>query len=219
MKKIGLFVIILAAILTSCSSEPKYEVEVNIKNNSSLKDKEIIISQKVDGETTYSKVSTIKGDNFSLDIPAQKDALLFLVIPESDINEIMLAAGEGGSIIHVNIDGEKVNFSGTPLNDKLQSYIQATEAVSASFEKLDNDFSQLQEAGNLTTEAIENHKLERSQLLKENTDRIIAFIKENVDNPVGEYYFVNNYVMFPIDRKQEMQSFATDKIKKSIGIE
>jgi uncharacterized membrane protein len=58
----------------------------------------------------------------------------------------------------------------------------------------------------------------RTQLLKENTDRIVSFTKENVENPIGEYYFMIHYTTFPLERKLELNSFASEKLKKEFHI-
>ncbi|MDR0796096.1 MAG: DUF4369 domain-containing protein [Tannerella sp.] len=215
MKKFLLFASI-AAIFASCSSKSKFELDVNIRNNNSIMNKEIFVVQRIDGAIVSTDSAKIKKEQFSLNLPYKGAALMTVSIPESDVNEIMMASEEGK--IQLNIDGVKPRIGGSPVNDRLQAFLQQSDSVSLLFQKLDNDYNSQNKTGTLTTQLTDDYRQKKSQLLKENTDRIIAFIKENIDNPIGEYYFMTNYILFPMDRKLEMNGFATQKIKDAFGI-
>jgi len=225
MKKIFLFASI-AAILASCSSKPKFDLEVNIQNNYSLVNKKFIVTQKIDGKVVYADTSKIKKEHFLLNIPYKGPALLNISIPGSNVGNMMMAAEEG--TVQLNIDGTQLHFSGTPLNDRLQIFYQGSDSVSLLFQQLDKDWETFDSQPKISKQTpqmkaeyqqkSDEYGQKRAQLLKENTDRIIAFIKENVDNQVGEYYYMINYVTFPMDRKLEMNSFATPKLKKEFGL-
>jgi len=225
MKKI-LLLASIAALLASCSSKPKFNLDVNIHNNNSLLNKKFIVHQLIDGSIVYADTVKIKKDQFLLEIPYKGPGLLNISIPGSNVKDVMLAAEEGK--IKLNIEGDKSHFEGTPLNDRLQAYYLGNDSVSLLFQHLDNEriafYSQPRPA-KLTPKMLEEFQQKgdefnekRAQLLKENTDRIVAFIKENVDNPVGEYYFVTNYIIFPVDRKLELNGFATEKLKRMLRI-
>jgi len=225
MKKILLFASI-AAILASCSSKPKFNLEVNIQNNYSLVNKKFVVIQKIDGKVVYADTIKIKKEHFLLDIPYKGPALLNISIQGSNVGNIMMASEEGK--VQLNIDGTQLRFTGTPLNDRLQAFYQGSDSVSLLFQQLDNGRKALDsqpKPAKFTPQMkaeyqqkIEDYRQKREQLLKENTDRIIAFIKENVDNQVGEYFYIINYVTFPLDRKLELNSFATPKLKKEFGL-
>jgi len=223
MKKI-LLITSIVALFASCSSKPKFELEVNIHNNGSLMDKKFVVVQNLDGKIIYSDTTKIRKDNFNLEIPYEGTALLNISIaPESNIRDIMMVAEEGK--VQLNIEGTKVHIGGTPLNDRLQAFYNGNDSISLLFAALDKEYSTQNYTEPLTSQQAkelqkrsEEYRQKRSQLLKENTDRIIAFIKENVDNPVGEYYFMTNYIMFPVERRIELISFATDKLKKEFGV-
>jgi len=216
MKKILLFASI-AVLFASCSSKPKSELEVNIVNNYSLINKKLIVDQRIDGSVVYTDTIKIKKENFLVSIPYLGPGLIDISIPESNVDNIIMASEEGK--IQLNIEGVKPHFSGTPLNDRLQAFNQASDSVSLLFQQIDKEFEAQSQAGLLTPQKGEELTKKRRQLLKENTDRIIAFIKENVDNPVGEYYFMLNYIMYPPERKMELNAFATEKLKAAFGIQ
>jgi len=225
MKKIFLFASI-AAILASCSSKPKFDLEVNIQNNYSLINKKFIVNQKLDGKVVYADTSKIKKEQFLLKLPYKGPALLNVSIPGSNVNSLMMVAEEGK--VQLNINGTQLHFSGTPLNDRLQAFYQGSDSVSLLFQQLDKDwqaYDSQPRPAKLTPQMkaeyqqkSDEYTQKRTQLLIENTDRIVAFIKDNVDNQVGEYYFMINYVTFPKDRKLELNSFATPKLKKEFGL-
>jgi hypothetical protein len=216
MNKILLFASI-AILFASCASKPKFDLEVNINNNRSLINKEFVVSQKIDGSNVYSDTTKIQKDNFQLKVPYKGQALVNISIPESNVRDIMVVAEEGK--IQLNIEGVKVHIGGTPLNDCLQAFYDGNDSVALLFKQLDDDYASQSQTGKPTPKINEEYQQKRLQLLKENTDRMIAFIKENVDNPVGEYYFMTQYITLPLDRKLELNSFATEKLKKAFGIQ
>ena len=228
MNKFFLFAAI-TALLASCSTKPKYELEVNIHNNNSLMNKKFIVSQMIEGKTVYADTTKIKKNQFVVSIPYDGPGLLNISIPSADINDFMMAAGDAKGKVQLNIEGTKPHIAGTPLNDRLQAFYQGNDSVSSLFDQLEKEKSafesQPQPAQPTPTMKTELQQQSdeftnrRTQLLKENTDRIIAFIKENVDNPVGEYYFLTNYITFTMERKLELNSFATPKLKKEIGLQ
>jgi hypothetical protein len=219
MKKI-LFFTALAALLASCSHKPipKFGLDVNIQNNNSLTNKQFVISQMVDGSDVYTDTVKIEKDQFQLDIPYKGPALIYISIPNSDIRNIMMASTEDKGKIQLTIDRIQSRISGTLLNDRLQAFYQGSDSVSQLFQQLDSIYQSKSKVGPLKPQVSDEYNQKRSQLLKENTDRIVAFIKENIDNQVGEYYFMTNYITFPIDRKLQLNSFATPKLKSVLRI-
>jgi hypothetical protein len=180
------------------------------------------ISQKIDGSVVYSDTIKIRKDNFLLEIPYKGPALMNVSIPGSNVDGIMMAVEKGK--IQLNIDGIKLHFGGTPLNDRLQTFYQESDSISLLFQQLEKERELHIKTDPVTPQMKaefqkekEEFRRRRTQLLIENTDRIVAFIKENVDNPVGEYYFMTNYITFSMERKLELNSFATEKIKKEFG--
>jgi len=212
MKKI-LFFALIAFIFTSCfSSQPKFELEVNIRNNASLINKKFVVVQKIDGKVVYTDTTKIKNEQFTLEIPYMGPALMDVAIQYSNVDGVMLASEKGK--IRLDIDGVKANFGGTPLNDRLQAYHNETDSVNLLFKQLEDEYK----VKTLTPEVIKEFSSKRNQLIIENTDRIVAFIKENVNNQIGEHYFMIHYVTFSVDRKIELNGFATERLKKEFGI-
>jgi len=216
MKKYLLFISI-AIVFASCSSkQPKFELEVVIKNNASLLNKKLVVTEMLDASILYTDTFKIKKDQFLLEIPYHGKALLFISILQSNVDEIMMVAEEGK--VELNIDGTKTSVGGTLLNDRMQAFKNQGDSVAQLFKQIDKEYEILYNDPKSTPKMKEELRERRTQALTENTDRIVAFIKENVDNPVGEYYFRNNYVRYTYQRKMELSSFATDKLKKEFGI-
>ena len=213
MKKILLFASIVA-LFASCSSKPKFELEVNINDNDSLINKKFVVIQKVDGKTVYADTVKIKNNNFLLKVPYEGPALLNISIPNSGVRDIMMAGEEGK--MQLNINGVKTHIGGTPLNDRLQAFYNEGDSVSLLFDESDKEYELIMSAEKHDSKRVEEFMQARTQLRKTYTDRLVAFIKENVDNPVGEYYFMTNYITFTPERRAELDSFATEKIKKEL---
>jgi len=215
MKKIFLLSLI-ASLFASCSSGPKFELDVNIRNNRLLIDKKLVVNQLINGSVIYADTIKIRKEKFLLELPYFGPALMKITIPGSNLKEIVMVAEEGK--IQLNIDGVKPDFSGTPLNDRTQTFYNANDSVSLLFENLKKEYNIYSNTTQITAQMMEEYSQKRNQLLNENTDRIISFIRENVDNPIGEFYFAIHYIMFPLEQKLELNSFATDKLKKEFNI-
>jgi len=216
MKKI-LYLVLVAIFFASCSSkQPKFELEVNIQNNASLLNKKFVVTQIVDGSTIFSDTFKIKKDRFVLDIPFQCPAMMNISIVQSNVNNVLMAAEKGRIVL--NIDGTNTNFGGSPLNDRLQAFNNAKDSVFELFRQIDKEYEIIFGDPKSTPQMKEELRERRMMLLTQNTDRIIAFIKENIDNPVGEYFFRNNYIIYGSQRKTELAKFATEKLKKEFGI-
>ena len=216
MKKNVLFVVI-AFLLATCTQHPKFELMVNIQGNKSLLNKKLIINQMIDGIIFYADTIKIKKEQFLLELPYKGTSLMNVYIPESNINNIMMA-GEDGKI-ELNIDGIRAHIGGSPINDRLQFFYQENDSVSQLFKQLEEEYEIKTNPNALTSQKRDEYIQKRTKLLIENTDRTIAFIKENVDNPVGEYFFMTHYITFPQDRKSELNGFATEKLKKAFKIQ
>jgi hypothetical protein len=215
MKQFLLFVVVVTMV--SCSFGEKFEVEVNIENNSTLIQKSILVTQSIDGEQIFSDSFNIKKQNFKFKLPYKGPAFVQISVPGVNLQNAFFAAEAG--IITLHIDGSKVNCGGTPVNDRLQAYRNESDSVSNLFKAIDDKFASLQNEPKADQEALDALVVERRALIKSNTDRTIAFTKENIDNPIGEYFFMSNYIIFPTERQLEMNLFASEKIKKLLKIE
>ena len=216
MKKILLFASIVA-LFASCTSKSSFELEVNIHNNNSLINKQLVVTQRIDGMTVYTDTLKIKKTNFLLMLPFKGPALLDVNILESNVYNIMMASEKGK--IQLNIEGTKPYFSGTPINDRLQAFYLGNDSVFLLSKEYEKEYDLLRSTENFTPKVKEEFDQKFDQLLSDNTDRIIAFIKENIDNPIGEYYFSVNYITFIPERKAELRSFASEKLKKEFRFE
>ena len=216
MKKILLFTSIVA-LFASCTSKPSFELEVNIRNNNSLINKQFVVTQRIDGRIVYTDTLIIKKNDFLLKLPFKSPAILDVSILKSNVHDIMMASEKGKILL--DIEGTKTHFSGTPLNDRLQNFYLGNDSVSLLNREYEKEYDLLSGTEQFTPQKREEFDQKFNQLLRDNTDRIIAFIKENIDNPIGEYYFSVNYLTFNPARKAELKSFATEKLKKEFGIE
>jgi hypothetical protein len=172
----------------------------------------LVIDQMIEGSVVYADSFKINKDNFTLKIPHKGTALMNISIPQSNIRNLMMVAEEG--LIRLNIEGATTQFGGTPLNDRLQAFYHGNDSVASLFRQIDNQTRD----DSITPEMRKELGQKRTQLLDENTDRIVAFIRENVDNIVGEYYFITHYITFSLDRKLELSSFATERLKQEFGL-
>jgi len=209
--KSKMFLAVTLVFLAACSSQPKFEFDITLKNNKYLINKEIVINEfKItkapDKGMVYSDTFKIKGEHLSLKLPYDGPAIISVSIPKSENNFITLLAAEEGKVT-LEIDGNSNQIGGTPLNERWQEFRNASDSVSNLFKRLEQD-------GYLA----EDSTITRSDLLRMNTDRILQFVKDNIDNQIGEYLFINDYNMMPMERRLEMNLFVSDRIKEIMNL-
>jgi hypothetical protein len=211
MKKIILSLVVIA-LLSACSEK---KIAVSVIGSSELPDmngKVLIMEQIMDGHKMASDTLKIIENKINKVLKLDSASVRVVYTMDKDIEpfEIFLEKGK----ININIDKNRyVTVSGTPMNDQLQicydgnlKFKKAMQAIKAA------KYKEEAEKG-LSLEERQAYIAKFDSVVNINNSRTLAFIKDNINNPVGKYYFYKSYFFFPYEIKQEMMSFATDDIK------
>lgn len=215
MKKFLLFVS-LVVLITACSKGPKFEVSGTV-DNENLHNNSFVVEQNSYGEIVFIDSTKIKKDKFSLKIPFAEPLVMYGEFPGTDIPRFMFMT-ESEGILNVQVKGDKAIISGTPLNDK---HVEFQEKIS-SFDKLSTELVDKYFGENATEESLDERKekymAESASLEKERMDYLYNFIKENIDNPLGEYYFMITYPFAGKEEREILNSFAPKKLVESMNL-
>ena len=183
-----LFALFTLLAFTSCAKT------YNIQGSSSVPtlDGRMLFLKAYDGSgfKNIDSCDIVHGEfNFNGALDSTKIAVLFM--DDEGIMPIVLESGE----IMINIGDAKQTVSGTPLNEKLFSFIE-------KYKQLESEYSEL---GHLQSQAIMDgkdlnavnlHLAEKAGKISEREDKLVtSFIVENFDNVLGpgvpyvsEYY-------------------------------
>ena len=95
------------------------------------------------------------------------------------------------------------SIKGTPLNDKYQIFMDnATEMV-------DKNIKEIEEKKNTEQE----YNDQWDQFLTEFRNKLYEFVKENIQNPVGEYMFLNNFQHLSSEHVVELVPLMNPKFR------
>lgn len=216
MKKTIIFAAALV-ILAACSdNKQKYSFSgtVEIPN---MNGKNIIVEEIVDGIMVASDTLTITNNSFSLTAKMDGPAVRTGFIEGSLIKPFEVVFEEGPIQVVINKDST-ITVSGTPLNEKLQKRYEENRKFEEVVVGVKEEMDEAVANGTITPERQEEYGKEFRTLIDANTEQLVSFIKENVNNPLGEYYFYKSYLLMPQERKTEMLDFAPDKIRVKYGL-
>jgi len=214
MKKTILFMAIIA-ILTSCSlGKKEYTCSISIQIPATLINQKMVLQEIQNGGFYASDTILLQKNSFTFDLKL-RDTLAIrkaYIVDFSQLEPIEVALQQG--FVGISIDNNyQSKVSGNHYNDLIQKNHDEDQKFSTMILALRAEYSEKESKGKLSAQEIKEYPIQLKELIDKNIDRKIAFIKENIDNPVGEYFFHKIYFLLAYEKKQEMMQFATDSIK------
>lgn len=101
---------------------------------------------------------------------------------------------------------------GTPLNEKSQVFFDKLAVVAKKMEGIDRQAAQVADPNERQTYIDQMHELQ-----KEMSTIGYDFIKENINNRIGEFYFVSFIDLFDEAQVQEILKLASPEYQKTIN--
>lgn len=202
MKKIIFFLFTIAMIVTSCAEKEAFTITGTMPNG------------EYDGQQVYLlKLDSAWNDRVSIDtanivdkkfifkgLAKQGPSMHYLVLdnaPEYLKNPVMVVVEPGK--IEVAMDSI-TTIKGTPVNNDYQTYQTQWE----EFGKTMMDF-QNQAMKDTTNEELFKELRKQAESKREDLKAsLFDFVKKNIKNQVGAYYFLNNFGMFNFDQQTEL---------------
>ncbi|MDR1719406.1 MAG: DUF4369 domain-containing protein [Dysgonamonadaceae bacterium] len=204
-------------VLTACSEKKQhFKIEGTVSNRM-LNGKNIIFRKSVDGNALINDTLKIQKSAFAWKGSVKAPEVRNVLLPETGAESFLVVLEKGD--ITINIDGDTALVGGTPLNEILQARVTQNRQNMRQLMAIDNAYMAKADSMKVTPEEEAAYQAERTALIVQNTDNIIAFIKENIDNVVGKYFFMKHYLYFPRERKDQLKAIATDDLKALYGIE
>lgn len=215
MKKI-VFLIMAVVAFCSCSTKEKYAIDGSVAdpNYENIK---LVIQQTANNQIVAVDTMTIQSGKFSFKGNIDSVAIKNVFSPDTSSLMPFVFIVEKGTIT-VEITDNTAKIGGTPLNDKLQAFNDKFMSNTKKGHDLIAGYTKKQEAGIATEQDETSLRETLSELAKENTTMMVAFAKENIDNILGEYCFMSYYFRVDSQTREEMNSFATPKIKALLNI-
>ena len=220
MKKIILFAGIFAYILTACSDKNAFTLTGTFATGDM--DGKIVYLKELDSNFRLSgTIDSVKVENgkfvfegISKEIPVVQ----FVLIDESAMPATFII--EKGKI-EMNFDSElKATVKGTPMNEQYQLF--ETEKANM-FEKIfaaNDKYTELKEAGNLTSEQFREFDKTSKQLFEELNIIVYNYIKPNIMTQVGQYFLGGSNSFYLNDSQlKELISLTTPDFRSIKAIQ
>lgn len=179
----------------------------------------IVLMEIKDGNITSSDTVIVENNSFTIDSKMDTTCIRTIKPASGRIFEgfdVVLEMGSGNIKANIDKDGNP-KVEGSPLNDKLQKRYDENLKFKKELEVARNERSEKEKklGRRVTDKENEQYAEVFDKLIQAELENTLLFIKENMNNPLGEYYFYKTYTFMPSEKKQEMMNFATDKIKKA----
>jgi thiol-disulfide isomerase/thioredoxin len=213
MKKIVLFLAVIALLATSCGEKDAFTIKGKLP--SSEYDGQTVYLQTLDSawsrsSKTYVTVDTasvLNGEFVFNGIAKDGPTVHFIYLDDAPENmkDPVAVIVEPGQI-NVTLDSVST-VGGTPLNSSYQLLMSNVIALSDEINKIQSD----------TTE--NNKVLKGNQLRdKENQQNQVMFdfVKANIQNQVGTYFFVRNSYRFGVEQTRELLAAVKPEFKDKL---
>jgi len=116
--------------------------------------------------------------------------------------------------INMDFDSEnKAKVSGTAFNDKYQQFNDAEASMLDKIISFQKTYEDIKKDGDLTLEQLNEYALSRKEIEEDYSNLTYNFIKSNIMNPVGQYFFTENSYNINDSRLKELISSSTSDFK------
>lgn len=212
MKRFLYLLPIIAILLSACSQKSQLNGKFANANNDG---KQVYLLTMKDFNAPFQPVdSTIVKDgvfSFTLN-DTTKLGVAYIVVKEAapgTPNGIPFVYEKGN--IDMYIDSVP-KVTGTPLNEKCQAFFDKLAVVAKKMETLDAKAAQVIEPNDRQKYIDEMHGLQ-----KEMSTIGYDFIKENINNRIGEFYLVSFIDLFDDNQVQDLLKLASPEYQKLIN--
>lgn len=218
MKKFALLLSVAALLFaTSCTDKNAYTVTGKVAD-AKLNGKEVYLQElSTDGQGfTSIDTTTIENGTFSFKGKADSIAVRFISVAAENQHPALFILEAGN--IEINIDSVPT-IKGTPMNDQYQIFANKSEEVNKKLVALGSQYQAAVSNNTITPELMEKLQSEGKSYSEQLAKLIFDYTKTNMQNPVGEFFFMASGAAFSEDQLRELLTLASPKFKKDERIQ
>jgi len=211
------FLVLIAIVMcSSCTSKEEFTIK-GIAPKDFDGQLVYLMNQRADGVESIDSAK-IKGGKFIFTGTQATPALYVIALgdlrnPENPALRTLLLVEPGGKIT-VEMTGDKVRIGGTPIND---AYQKKSDAEAPIYEQEDAFNQKYASVDPKTLSNEEREQIEKEFMaLEESIKNInLEFVKENINNPLGETMFLSLASHLSLEEMKMVVNNAGDKFKSS----
>ena len=214
MKKIIIYLIVaMTLIFASCRQTTGYNLKGTISD--SIYEGTIVYLQEfTDSELVNVDSARVSSGKFSFEGDADSTVVRIVsldkqVNPQAYAIPVVFEKGK----ITLNFD-TITTVIGTPLNDIFNSFrVNEQGKIANKLDDIVNEFEMFRQKGELNDEKSKDFIEQYDYLVSQYDSVNFVFIKENIQNPLGEFLFLYNGPSFSPEYQKELIDLASESLK------
>lgn len=210
-----LFLSAIAVILAACQSKTEYTITGEVKD-SSLEGKEVVLDQISNNEVITENSTTITNGKFEFKGDVDTPTLRFITFGEQENQVGTIVMLEPGKIKVVYDTDFQV--SGTPINNSFNAFNIKQKELSEKVNSIYNKHSEATADDTMTDELEAEMRSAINQTMEDSKASSFEFVKENIDNELGQYIFMTSAGMFETEQQKEIIALADEEFKSNENI-
>jgi len=213
MRKIFLLSLV-AAVITSCTKTNDYD----LKGTFSTGDHEgKMIYLQVPEASGYSSIDSSRVTDGKFEFVGAVDTLRMLYVAIQGVQRVQpFVAGEGNVEMSIDSIGN-VTVKGTALNDKYQGYLDKRASLQKEMQEkgraISEEMDKAKAENRVTPEFEKEIESKYEALMNDVRSYPYTFAKENMNNVVGQYVFLDRGRSFDLKQLEEIMPMAGAGVK------
>ncbi len=211
------FLIIALSACSGGANKLHYKLSGTIEDNPLLNDNIFALALFQKGVPTYSDSVVIKDNQFMINDTIRESCVMTASFPGSTYGSFsIIIEPDTVGIAQIKMNGDEIRVGGTPLNEKLQQFNDKQKEFNIHVNEMDSAFRAKRELPGFKAADEKAYYDNLIVEINKYRDETIAIIRENVDNVFGEYLFMSQYMFMDYERRDQMMTFATERIKQGM---
>lgn len=215
MKKI-LFLNVMAVFFIACQNKSEYTINGSVADNT-YEGQKVYLEKWTDSVMVTVDSTYILNGEFTLKGNTDKSVLRFITLGDQQNKARSMMMVEPGTI---NVTYDSIfHISGSVINDRYTNFNLKQKELSTKIRSLSDQYNAARADGSMTDSLDKELSSAYEKVADEAEDLNYNFIKDNIDNELGQYVFMTSSGMFDAEQQREILSMTNDEYKSNKNIQ
>ena len=214
MKKF-LFLSAIAVLFAACQSKSEYTINGEIAD-AIYEGQQISLVKMTDDEMVTIDSTIVTNGKFEFKGDVETPVLRFLTLGEDQNRVRSLLMVEPGVTNVVYDSGFQI--SGSPINNAYNEFESKQKELSTEIKTLSEQYNTAQADGTMTEELDAELTSAYEKIAEESKALNYNFVKNNIDNELGQYIFMTTSGMFETEQQKEILAMASEEYKANKNV-
>lgn len=217
MRKFSILIAVVA-FMVSCSTGTGYKINGTVEIPEA--EDTYVYLQEVKGRDINTLDSAIvTNGKFELTGNADEVQVRYLSLDPQVAGRMMSSIVLEPGNIKVAIDNEKIEVTGTKLNDALTNHEAKISEKQKDIMAISQQFQSASQEGTMTPELEEELVGKFNSIQEELSTMTADFIKSNMDNELGKFMFITNAPAYEPEMQEEILALADENYKSRTEVQ